>query len=453
MNKNERFELRITDLGNTGEGIGKTADGFTFFVKDTVPGDLVEASVMKCKKNYGYAKLQKILEPSPHRVDAPCENAKACGGCILQAMDYEEQLRYKEDKVRSCLERIGGFSDIPVEPVHGMKIPFRYRNKSVFPVRRNKKTGQVEVGFYAAGTHDLIPVMDCLVGIVANRIVLKELLEWMEKEGTTPYDEETGTGCIRHIMIRKGFATGEVHICFIVNEPITGGEALIERVERYPQVVGVSINVNRENTNAIFGDKTIPFWGRAYLTDHIGDVTFRISPESFYQVNPVQTKVLYKTARKFAALTGTETVWDLYCGIGTISLFLAKNAAKVYGIEIVPGAVEDAKKNAELNEIRNAEFYCGKAEELFPEMMSERQERADVVVLDPPRKGCETELLEAILSVAPSRIVYVSCDPATLARDLKILCAETYRPEKVQPVDMFPQTGHVETVVLLSREK
>lgn len=451
--KNDEIELVIEDLSTDGEGIGK-ADGFTFFVKDTVPGDHITATVMKLKKTYGYAKLQEIKKASADRVEAQCPVAKQCGGCTLQEMSYPAQLRFKETLVRNALLRIAGFSedqiDLIMQPIIGMEdsSPFRYRNKALFPV--GYTVGQddqthLTAGFYAARTHSLIPVDDCLLGIEENKEILERILVWMEAEENEPYDEESGEGCIRHIMIRKGFQTGEILVCLVINRPIQGGEALIDTLSKVPGLVGISLNFNQKKTNVIFGDRTFSFWGKPSVMDTIGDIKFEISAQSFFQVNPVQTERLYQKVLEYAALTGKEIVWDLFCGIGTISLFLAKQAKKVYGVEVVPQAVEDAKKNARINGIKNAVFYAGKAEEKY------LSEKPDVIVIDPPRKGCELKLLYTICETAPKRIVYVSCDPATLARDLAFLCENGYRPEEVTPVDMFPMTRHVETVVLLGK--
>ncbi len=449
--KNDRIELIIEDMSIDGEGVGKV-DGFTFFVKDTVPGDRIAATVMKLKKSYGYAKLQEILRPSADRVRASCPVAKQCGGCTLQEMSYPAQLRFKETLVRNALLRIGAFPeeqvDLILQPIIGMPetSPFRYRNKALFPVGyTGERKNCLSAGFYAARTHSLIPVEDCLLGVEENRLIVEKILSWMKAEENEPYDEESGEGCLRHIMIRKGVQTGEILVCLVINRPIQGGEALIDTLSGVPGLVGISLNFNQKKTNVIFGERTFSFWGKPSVMDTIGDVKFEISAQSFFQVNPVQTEKLYQKALEYAGLTGRETVWDLFCGIGTISLFLAKKAKKVYGVEVVPQAVEDAKKNARINGIKNAVFYTGKAEEKY------LSDKPDVIVVDPPRKGCELKLLHTICEAAPKRIVYVSCDPATLARDLAYLCKNDYRLEEATPVDMFPMTRHVETVAWLTK--
>ena len=458
--KNEEIELTITDLGSEGEGIGRTG-AFLWFVRDAMPGDRILALVMKTKKNYGYARLLKVLSPGPDRAAPACPVARACGGCTLQALSYEAQLAFKERKVRENLRRIGGFPeellDAVSRPVIGMEHPFRYRNKAQFPVGTGKD-GRPAAGFYAGRTHSIIPCEDCLIGTEENGPILKTVLSWMEEHGIAPYREEDGSGFVRHVLIRKGFASGEIMVCLVTNgEMDSFSEALhilADTLARFPGVVTVVQNINHERTNVILGRRTRVLSGPGVIRDRIGETEFLISAQSFYQVNPAQTAKLYGTALDFAGLTGQETVWDLYCGIGTISLFLAARAGKVRGVEIVPEAIEDAKRNAELNGFRNTEFFVGKAEEVLPEQYRLTGERADVIVVDPPRKGCDIKCLETMLAMAPDRIVYVSCDSATLARDLKILTdGGKYTLEAVQPVDMFPQTAHVETVVLMSKVK
>ncbi len=491
--KNELVTIEITDMGSGGEGIGR-ADGFTLFVKGAVVGDVIEAKVLKAKKTYGYAKVEKIIKPSEHRVEPVCPVAGRCGGCQLQAMSYAAQLSWKERKVKGCLERIGGVyfredgDSIDVEkpqflPVLGMEDCFSYRNKAQFPVGKDKN-GKVITGFYAGHSHAIIPSMTCAIQAPINEVICKTVCMHMEQYGIAPYDEESHTGLVRHILTRVGAVTGEVLVCLILNgKSLPKADVLAEKlkdavvaysgscakdktagtVTTAPEaevcdkqqltLKGVCLNVNREKTNVILGQEIIPVWGETYITDYIGDVSFRISPLSFYQVNPKQTKVLYEKALEFAGLTGNEIVWDLYCGIGTISLFLAKKAKRVYGVEIVPQAIEDAKQNAVRNGITNAEFFVGAAEDVLPEKYRESSGsmRADVIVVDPPRKGCDEALLQTVVNMEPKRVVYVSCDPATLARDVKYLEENGYKLVKAQPVDMFPFTEHVETCVLLTK--
>lgn len=614
MRKNEKFTVRIQDISEDGAGIGKV-DGYIWFIKDTVIGDLVEAGVMKTKKSYGFARVLRILEPSPFRVEPKCPVARACGGCSLQAMDYEEQLRFKERKIRDALERIGGVeglalperggSDeigisgeagmsreagdsvlctateavvraeavaggsidgstarvrdlrVEMEPTIGMEDPWRYRNKAQFPVGKDKN-GRIIFGFYAGRTHSIIENEDCLLGVEENKEILKKVRAYMERYHIDPYDEASHRGLVRHVLIRKGFRTGEMMVCLVINgETLPHGEWLVERLtgaagagersgkslersageqsgkllvgsagersgkllmgsagerprkspegstgerpgkslvgsagdcpgksmeesagecpekslvgsaagrletaiglsegctKKWGSVTAVSYNINTDRTNVILGSRVVDLYGPGYITDYIGDIRYQISPQSFYQVNPVQTEKLYRTALEYAGLTGEEIVWDLYCGIGTISLFLARRAKKVYGVEIVPAAIEDARRNAALNGIENTEFFVGKVEEVLPREYRERKTRADVIVVDPPRKGCDKVCLDTIVEMGPKRVVYVSCDPATLGRDVKYLGEKGYGVERVRGCDMFAGTGHVETVVLLSHK-
>ena len=474
MKKNDSIELKIEDMGVDGEGIGKY-EGMTFFVKDAVIGDTIRAGITKLKKNYGYARVQEILEPSPYRVQPECPLYARCGGCQIQAMDYVQQLCYKQKKVRNNLIRIGGFApeliDSVMEEIVGMEQPYRYRNKAQFPIGVNKD-GQPVAGFYAARTHNIIPVEDCKLGVTQNEQILGAVLSYMRENGVRPYDETTGKGLVRHVLIRYGFTSKELMVCLVINgETLPQEKKLVDALCKIEGMTSISVNINRKNTNVILGEETRTVWGSDYITDqiHLRDcdhdfaltdtaIAYHISPQSFYQVNPVQTEKLYSLALSYAGLTGRETVWDLYCGIGTISLFLAQKAGKVYGVEIVPQAIEDAKSNAALNGITNASFFVGKAEEVLPEFYEKESRKPDadmlhpdVIVVDPPRKGCDEKCLETMLRMEPDRIVYVSCDPATLARDLKILCGGGYELRKVRPVDQFGHTTHVETVVLLSK--
>ncbi|MCI5648037.1 MAG: 23S rRNA (uracil(1939)-C(5))-methyltransferase RlmD [Fusicatenibacter sp.] len=455
--KNDILTVTIEDMGHDGEGIGKI-EGYTLFVKDTVIGDEAEVKIMKAKKTYAYARLVRIVKPSPHRVKPVCPVARPCGGCQLQMLDYQEQLRFKENKIRNNLQRIGGFSNIPMEPIAGMEYPFRYRNKAQFPVGKDRD-GRLITGFYAGRTHQIMENRNCFLGVEENETILNLILSWMEECRVTAYDETTGKGLVRHVLIRYGFTSGEYMVCLVVNgKQVPEKEKLIEKLCTVPGMTSISISINQEQTNVIMGNTVRTLWGQSYITDSIGEVKYQISPLSFYQVNPRQTKKLYELALEYAGLTGEETVWDLYCGIGTISLFLAKKAKKVYGVEIVPDAIRDAKQNAALNGIKNAEFFVGKAEEILPEYYEDyakehpgENAHADVIVVDPPRKGCEESLLETMVQMQPERIVYVSCDSATLARDLKVLCGKGYELVRVRGVDQFPMTCHVECVVLMSR--
>ena len=450
--KNDLVTLEIEDCGIDGEGIGK-ADGFTVFVKDAVIGDTVTAKIIKAKKNYGYGRLMEVLKPSPYRVELKCEFARQCGGCQLQALSYDQQLVFKTNKVKGHLERIGGFTDIPMEPIIGMDELFHYRNKAQFPVGRNKE-GKIVTGFYAGRTHNIIENRDCALGVAENKEVLDRVIAHMEKYGIEPYNEATGKGLVRHVLIRYGYFTKEVMVCLILNgNKLPKEEQLVKSLCEIPGMTSITINVNKKHSNVILGEEIRLLWGQEYITDRIGDISYQISPLSFYQVNPMQTQKLYAKALEYADLHGEETVWDLYCGIGTISLFLAQKAKFVRGVEIVPAAIENAKENAKLNGLENTEFFVGKAEEVLPREYKKNGVYADVIVVDPPRKGCDETLLETMIEMNPERIVYVSCDSATLARDLKYLCERGYELRKVCPVDQFGMTVHVETVVLLSQQK
>ena len=462
MNKNDIVTVEITDIGVSGEGIGHV-DGYTLFIKDAVIGDVVEAKVMKAKKNYGYARLMKVITPSEYRVEPKCAFARRCGGCQIQEMSYDRQLVFKDQKIRGNLERIGGFTKEQIEavmqPVVGMEHPFSYRNKAQFPFGTDKE-GNPITGFYAGRTHDIIANTDCALGVDQNREILEIILQYMRENKIKSYDEKTGKGLIRHALIRYGFKTKEIMVCLVVNgKKLPKAERLIEKLIQIEGMTSITISPNTRRDNVIMGDSYEILWGQGYITDYIGNVKYQISPLSFYQVNPVQTEKLYGLALEYADLKGDETVWDLYCGIGTISLFLAQKAKQVYGVEIVPQAIDDAKENAKINAIDNAEFFVGKAEEVLPEYYAEYEREhngetahADVIVVDPPRKGCDETLLETIVKMQPEKVVYVSCDSATLARDLKYLCANGYEIRMCRGVDQFPQSVHVETVVLLSRK-
>lgn len=473
IQKNDEYVLDITDLGTDGAGICHI-EGFAVFVKDTVPGDYVRIKVIKVKKNFGYGKLMEIIKPSKDRVEPKCPVARQCGGCQLQHLSYEKQLEYKQNKVKNCLERIGGCKNFTIEPILAMDTPYYYRNKAQFPVGKTKD-GKLAVGFYAGRTHSIIDTRTCCIQAEINEKLMELVREFLEKYQIPPYDEESHTGLVRHILTRAGFATKELMVCLVINgdklpyeqelirmltqkewKTLTSGnhkekDISISTSEIW-NITSIVLNINKEKTNVILGKNCVLLWGREYITDSIGENTYRISPLSFYQVNPIQTKKLYDLALEFAGLTGKEIVWDLYCGTGTISLFLARQAKKVYGIEIVSQAIEDAKENAVRNGIENAEFICGAAELILPEWYKKNPDtKADIVVLDPPRKGCDEKLLMTIISMKVEKIVYVSCDPATLSRDVGILEKHGYCLKRVRTCDMFGNSVHVESVVLMSR--
>lgn len=510
--KNDIVTAYISDMGNDGEGIAKITDqemrsvsrdgnnlkkpgnvksdvrttgSYVLFVKDAVIGDTVEARIVKPGKNYSFARLEKVLKKSPARVEPECPVARQCGGCQLQALKYKRQLSYKQNKVRQDLLRIGKFSDEEIRrvmhPIVRMETPYRYRCKEQVPFGTTKENIPV-CGFYAGRTHDIIPMTDCMIGQPENQMILQAVLDWMGKFSIPVYDEKSGTGMIRHVLIRTGWHSGQIMVCLVASaRELPHEEDLVQNLRGLSPLGGrtiasVCLNTNRAQTNVILGPETRTLWGEGAIEDSLDilrvrpdkdstaifeksgeSVTFRISPLSFYQVNPQQTEKLYSLALEQAGLTGEEIVWDLYCGVGTISLFMARSAQKVYGVEVIPDAVDNARENARINGIENAEFFVGKAEEVLPAYVQRQKEAGkrpdvDVVCLDPPRKGCDSKCLETILEVGPKRVVYVSCDPATLARDLRILADGGYQLEYVRPCDMFPQTVHVETVVLMSRK-
>ena len=494
--KNDYVTVTIDDIGTDGEGIGKV-DGFTLFIKDAVIGDTVEAKIIKSKKHYAYARLEKVITPSPFRVEPKCAFHRQCGGCQIQALSYEKQLEFKQQKIRNNLIRIGGFDpdyvDQRMESIVGMEEPFYYRNKAQYPVGTDRD-GNVITGFYAGRTHNIISNTDCCLGAPDNKQILEVILDWMRQYHVSAYEETTGQGLVRHVLIRKGFTSGEIMVCLVINKKSkknnneflpNQGELLVKLAE-IKGMTSVSVSINTEKTNVIMGTEIHTLWGEPTISDtiHVRDMqqegypftghalTFKISPLSFYQVNPVQTEKLYSLALEYAGLTGKENVWDLYCGIGTISLFLAHKAKQVYGVEIIPQAIEDARANAKRNGITNATFFVGKAEEVLPEFYEKgcvdgelfdvaKASNTDalqvdmlhpeVIVVDPPRKGCDDACLNTMLKMKPERIVYVSCDSATLARDLKVLCDGGYEVKRIRGVDQFGMTVHCETVVLLSK--
>ena len=550
--KNDYVTVTIEDIGNDGEGIGKV-DGFTLFIKDAIIGDTVQAKIIKSKKQYAYARLEKVLTPSPFRVEPECAYHRQCGGCQIQALSYEKQLEFKQQKIRNNLIRIGGFSpeyvDEHMEPIIGMEEPFHYRNKAQYPVGTDKE-GNIITGFYAGRTHNIISNTNCCLGVQSNQEILEIILDYMRSNKVSAYDETTGKGLIRHILIRSGFTSGEIMVCLVINkntdkhnksskvshnktQTVTMGihgdptninseflpnqGELLSKLATIKGMTSISVSINTDNTNVIMGKEIHTLWGQDTISDtiHVRDMqkegypftgqalNFNISPLSFYQVNPVQTEKLYSLALEYAALTGKETVWDLYCGIGTISLFLATRAKEVCGVEIIPQAIEDARENAKHNNITNATFFVGKAEEVLPEFYekkifemtvdTEKSESTDienleikksetksskiktseiksskiegykeknlnaqrsflhpdVIVVDPPRKGCDEACLSTMLKMQPDRIVYVSCDSATLARDLKVLCDGGYEVKRIRGVDQFGHTVHVECVIMM----
>lgn len=441
MKKNDIFEIEITGITDDGDGVGR-AEGMAVFVPYALMDETVRVLIVKVLKNYAVAKLMEVIKPSEARLKSECEYFYKCGGCQFWNLDYETELLYKKKKVEDCLKRIGGI-DVLVEDTKGSKKVKGYRNKGQFPVSADG------TGIYQKHSHRVIDTKACLIQDKASMEVLECVRQWMKDFNIEPYNEEVGKGVVRHIYTRSG--DSGILVCLVTNTgKIKNADQLIKMLtERVEGISGIIQNINDKKTNVVLGRKFNTLWGKDYIIDSLGDVKFKISPRSFYQVNKKQTEVLYSVARDFAGLTGCEVVWDLYCGIGTIGQFMAKGAKKIVGIEVVPEAIENAKENAKINNIQNAEYYCGTAEEIAPKL---KGERPDVVILDPPRKGCEESLLRAVAKAAPWKIVYISCKPSTLARDLRILEDLGYKTKCVQPVDMFPRTCHVECCVLLCRE-
>ncbi len=457
LQKNDIIYLKIEDMSIDGEGIGKV-EGYTLFVKDAIIGDEIEAKVVKAKKNYGYARLVKIIKQSTYRVEPLCSISRQCGGCQLQVLSYKKQLEFKQNKIKHNLESMGKCKDFEMLPIIGMENPVHYRNKAQYPVRCDKE-GNIVMGFFAGRTHSVIEAEKCFLGVEENEAVLQAVKQYMMENKVAAYDENNHSGLVRHVLIRKGFSSGQVMVCLVINgSKLPQKEKLIEKLLPIEGMTSISFNINKDKGNKILGEECITIYGTSTIVDTIGGVNFDISPQSFFQVNPIQTQILYSNTLRFAGLTGKETVWDLYCGIGTISLFLARQAFQVYGIEIIPQAIDNARNNAKSNGISNVEFFVGKAEEILPayyekEKLAGRSAQADVIVVDPPRKGCALELLDTIVKMQPEKVVYVSCDSATLARDVRYLEERGYQLRKVQGVDMFPHTTHVETVVMLSHKK
>ncbi|UOQ84445.1 23S rRNA (uracil(1939)-C(5))-methyltransferase RlmD [Gracilibacillus salinarum] len=445
VKKNQTIELHFEDITHEGDGVGKI-NGYPLFVPYGLPGETAEVKVIKVKKNFGFGRLVNVTNESEDRVDPPCNVYYKCGGCQLQHMSYQMQLDMKRKQVESALRKIGHIVGIPIHDTVGMEDPWRYRNKVQIPV--GSKNGELITGFYRKRSHDIIDDMDrCIITDEVNDRMVEAVRSIADRLGIPAYDEEKNRGVLRHIMVRSGQETKQTMVVLVTRtEKVKGLDTLIDELTKnYPHIKSIVQNINPDRTNVILGKKTKVLWGDEYIYDEIGDIRFAISAKSFYQVNPTQTKKLYDKALAYADLKGHETVIDAYCGIGTISLFLAKQAKKVYGVEVVPEAISDAKDNAKLNHIDNAEFFVGQAEKVMPWWQAQGL-KPDVIVVDPPRKGCDQALLEAMLAMKPKRIVYVSCNPSTLARDLRVLEDGGYETKEVQPVDMFPQTTHVECV-------
>ena len=450
LKKNDICKIKIIDQDNLGQGIGKV-DGFPVFVRHAVKGDIANVLLTKVKKGYAYGRIMELISPSELRKDPDCSIYKRCGGCQLQMMDYKAQLLLKQENVANCLKRIGGCDMPNILPILKSDEIYRYRNKAQYPVGTDKN-GNTVCGFFAERSHEIIKCDDCLLTPSIFSAIVGDILKWMDDENIKSYNEINNKGIIRHIFIRQAFATEQISLCIVVNsDSLPKKDSFIKIMSKYDEIKSISISVNKKKSNVIMGDEIKLIYGDMYIEDKIGDVKFQISPMSFYQINPKQTRKLYDKVAEFADLSGNETVLDLYCGIGTIGLYAASKASKLIGIEIIHDAIEDAKINQRLNNVENAYFYTGKAEEILPMLYKQGVNKADVIIVDPPRKGCDENALSTICDISPTKIVYVSCNPATLARDVKFLTENGFKLEKVQPVDMFPNTVHVETVVLMSR--
>lgn len=450
LRKNDKIALNITAVTAEGSGIGHY-EGMAVFVPGAAAGDEITAHIVKVKSNCAFARLDTLHKPSPDREDPACAVFPACGGCAFRHITYKAELRIKQNGVKDALKRIGHI-DVEPEPIRAAPQPQRYRNKAQFPVE--KKDGRIKIGFYAPRSHRVIDCRLCLLQPEEFDTVLAVFGRWVEETGVSVYDETTKKGLLRHIYLRRAENTGEIMVCAVVNGDSLprSGELTRELAEKVPGIKSIVLNINRADTNVILGEQTVTLWGRDFITDELCGLKFRISPLSFYQVNPAGAEILYQKAAEFAGLTGTETVLDLYCGAGTIGLTMAAGAKEIIGVEIVAQAVEDAKTNAQINGIGNARFLCADAAEAA-KILANEGTKPDVILLDPPRKGCSPALLHTIAGMAPERIVYVSCNPATLARDCAILSGLGYTVKKAAPVDMFPRTGHVETVVLITKSK
>jgi len=451
IKKGARYILDIVGMNHEGQGVGRIG-GFVVFADGALEGEKVEADIVKVSGNYAVAKLAGIIEPSRDRISPFCKVYGRCGGCSLQHMKYRAQLKFKENVARDALKRIGGLESVAVHPAIGMREPFKYRNKAQYPL--TWANGKVAAGFYAKRSHEVVECGECGIQDEMSGRIASLVKDFVERKHIGVYDEKTGKGLVRHIVTRIGFRSGEAMAVIVINgKDLPCKEELVRVLTKeIPEVKSIFLNINTRNTNVILGDKSVKIYGSETIADYIGKYEFRISPASFFQVNPVQTEILYEKALEYASLSGNETVLDLYCGAGTIAIFMAGKAKKVIGIEEVGEAVRDAAANAKLNGVGNVEFAAGKVEDMLPEMVRAGV-RADVAVLDPPRRGCGEAVLEAVAAMGPDRIVYVSCNPATMARDAGLLAALGYGVAEVQPVDMFPWTPHVECCVLMTNVK
>ena len=451
MKKNDLFEAEITAMTAEGSGICRN-DGVAVFVPRTAVGDKCVVRVVKVLKNYAFGRLEQLLVPSADRCEPDCPVSAQCGGCVYRHISYESELQIKTQRVRDALERIGGFRGIAMEPI--LAAPHRnfYRNKCQLPIGLSKN-GELQLGFYAVNSHRIVDTHTCLLQPEEFDKAAEAFRKWYALSGESVYDEASHTGVLRHLYMRRGEKSGEMMVCIVANGGALHEEDLLVSMlrEAVPSITGIILNINRDKTNVVLGKNCRTIWGKDTISDTLCGLEFEIAPHAFYQVNRTQAEALYGKATEYAALTGNENLLDLYCGTGTIGLSMAHKAKKLIGAEIVAAAIENAKRNAARNRIENAEFICGDAAQAA-KVLHERGEKPDVIVIDPPRKGCDAALITTIAAMRPDRVVYVSCDPATLARDLKLFDENGYKIRAVTPVDMFPCTAHVETVVLLSRE-
>lgn len=451
VEKNDVIEARVKGQGNSGEGVLRVEE-YPLFIPAVLTDELIRAKVTKVNAGHGFARLEEVLKPSTERQEPPCPYYGRCGGCNLQHQNYEGQLRFKTERVRDCFIRIGGFQDPQVQPTIGMSTPWRYRNKVQMPI--GKQDGEVKVGFYKGRSHEIIDIQECLIQNEASDHVAESVRTWIKTFDIPVLEKEDQItpSAIRHLLIREGRYTGEIMVVLVATSlDIPHLDELTDSLQnKVPNLSGLILNVNLAVTNRVLGDSNYTIWGRDYIIDTIGGIKYRISPHSFFQVNPEQTKVMYDTVLELADFKGTETVLDLYCGAGSIALYVAKHVGHVTGVEIVPEAIANADSNKALNQISNADFILGKSEEIIHQLMI-KGSLPNLVIVDPPRKGCDESLLTAIGESGIQKMIYVSCDPATLARDAAILRNYWFEPSLIQPVDNFPQTHHVETVVLMSR--
>ena len=452
ISKNDIIDIKITDDMITGEGVGKWNDIVVLVPKCAI-GDELSVRIIKVKSNYLIGKIEKILVPSPDRIESDCEIFSKCGGCAFRHITYEAEKRIKQKHVEDCLKRIGGFKDLNVEEIRGVKEILNYRNKSQIPVGYNLKTKEIISGFFGVHSHNIIPCKNCKLHPTIFDEIIEEIKKWMRKFNILPYDETTHKGTIRHIYLRCSKNCSQIMVCLVVNgdKILSKNELVNSLTTKFENITSIVANYNKDKTNVILGKKFENLYGENYIQDDLYGIKFNISPESFYQVNHDQTEILYTIAKDMLKADKNDSVLDLYCGIGTIGIFVSDTAKNVYGVEIVEKAIENAKENAKLNNVNNIKFFCGDSSNITNKKFLDKNIHA--VIVDPPRKGCSDELINDLMKIQPNKIVYISCNPATLAKDLKKICEdEKYKVEKIQPVDLFPRTKHVETAALIFKQ-